>query len=875
MFWRKRSAEDFSEEIKAHLELETDELKREGLGEDEARWKARRVFGSVRAAQERFYLKDRLVWLDNLLHDVQFALRQMGRSPGFAITAVSILALGIAANVIVFGVLQTIILQPIDVPQPDRVVTFSQRNHGYPAFSYPEVRDVRDGSTVFSAVGAESMSVFGLEVNGSTQPVWGEEVSGQYFEAVAIQPSLGRLLTRADDDHPGASQAAVLSWPAWKSRFGADPNVVGKTVRINKHSYTIVGVTQEGFNGTWKFLQPELFVPMANQASLDGVNWLENRLDKHVFPIARIKDGIAQPQVQAELNTIAARIARQNPREEDGLHFWLAPPGLAGDFIARPARRFLAGTMLLAGIVLLAACANLGGLFAARTADRTREIAIRLAVGSSRWRVVRQILIEAFLISMLGGACACGLSWLALTGLARWHPPTDYPIKFLVYPKPSLILMAFLVSVLAGVLFGLMPLRQIFNTDPIEAIKGGGNQSAAGRRWALRDVLLTVQIALCCVTVTAAFVSLRGLRNTLTMDLGINPKDAVLTKFDLSPAGYTAQAAEQLQRQLQETVSHIPGVEAAAYANTTPLADTVTTAVYSQQTTDFRPSKKAFEAYYYTVSPGYFAAAQTPLLEGRDIRTTDTATTPKVAVVSQEFARQLFHTEHAVGRSFKNSSGQSIQIIGIAAEGKYFLPSEEPDEAVFFPIQQRPSASVSLIVRTRPDVTGGSAAEMATTIRKTIHGLDPAIPIELSAPWTSALAFSFFPAQVATVALGLFGAFGLLLSITGTFGLASYTVSKRLRELSIRVALGARAKQVLSAALGRMLTLLTSGALAGMLLGVATSKVLSAIVYQASAQDPVVLAAVAGTILLTGAISVAGPVRRALRVNPAKLLRED
>jgi hypothetical protein len=246
--------------------------------------------------------------------------------------------------------------------------------------------------------------------------------------------------------------------------------------------------------------------------------------------------------------------------------------------------------MMLAAIVLLAACANLGGLFAARTADRTREIAIRMAIGSSRWRVLRQILIEALVIAMLGGACACGLSWITLSALARWHPPTDYPMRFLVAPQPSLIVMAFLISVLTAVLFGLMPLRQIFKADPNDAIKSGGSTSGSGRRWALRDVLLAVQIALCCVTVTAAFVSLRGLRKTLTMDLGFNPNNAVLTKFDLSPAGYSGEAAERFQRQLLETASHLPGVEAAAYASGTPLDDVVTTSVYSQQTTDFRPT---------------------------------------------------------------------------------------------------------------------------------------------------------------------------------------------------------------------------------------------------------------------------------------------
>jgi predicted permease len=811
--------------------------------------------------------------VNSLLQDLRFTLRQMRRSPGFAMTAVLILALGIAANVIVFGVLQAMILRPLDVPNPDRVMTFAPRVAGYPVFSYPEVRDVRDGNTVFSAVAALNIDVFGLEANGATRPVWGYEVSGQYFEVVAIKPYLGRLLERADDDHPGASDAAVLSWPAWKSHFGSDPNIVGKTVRLNKHPYTIVGVTPEDFYGTEKFLQPDIFVPIASSASLG--NWLESRRDKSVFPIVLIKNGVSLTQVQAELDTIAARIARQYPKEEEGLQFKLARAGIVGDFLGGAVRRFLAGIMVLAGIVLLAACANLGSLFAARTADRTREIAIRLAVGSSRWRVLRQVLVEALVISIFGGACACGLAWIVLNRLASWHPPTDYPMKFLVQPQPSLVLMALVIAVLAAVLFGVMPLRQIFKTDPNDAIKSAGTQSGAGRRWAVRDVLLAAQIALCCVTITAAFVSLRGLRRTLTLDLGFNPMNAVLTKFDLSQAGYSGEAAEHFQRQLQQKISQLPGVEAAGYAHGTPLTDQPISAVYSQQTTDFKPSSRAFQTYFYDVSPGYLTAAATPLLEGRDIRFTDTVNAPAVAIVNRQFARRLFHTEHAVGRYFKDSTGLLVQIVGIVADGKYFLPSEDPQETAFFSILQRPSTATSLIVRTRPDPTGAATADMGVTVRKTVRDLDAAVPIRTSSEWRSQLAMSFFPAQVATVALGLFGAFGLLLSITGTFGLASYTMSKRMRELSIRVALGAQARQVLAAALGRMLVLLAGGSLAGLLLGVAASRVLSVIVFQASAQDPLVLAAVAFTILLTGSLSVAGPVRRALHIDPAQVLREQ
>jgi predicted permease len=871
MFWHRRSAEDFAEEIKAHLELEAEDLKREGLNEDEARWKARREFGNVRRAQERFYVKGRLVWLDNLLQDLRFALRQMRRSPGFAVTAVLTLALGIAANVIVFGVLQAMVLRSLDVPRADRVMTLGSTGLAFPVLSYPEVRDVRDDSTVFSAVAADVVQNFGLDANGVTRPVWGYEVSGQYFEVVGIKPLLGRLLERSDDDHPGASEVAVLSWPAWKNYFGADPNVLGKIVRINKHPYTIVGVTPEGFYGTERFLQPELFVPMANEASLEGVNWLEDRRNKNVFTIVRMKDGVTLAQAQADLKTVANRITRQYPKDEEGLGFKLARPGLIGDFLGGPARAFLAGVMGLAGIVLLAACANLGSLFAARTADRTREIAIRMAIGSSRWRIVRQLLVEAFVISIVGGVCACGLSWIALTGLAAWHPPTDYPIKFSVMPQPSLIVLALLISVFSGVLFGVMPLRQIFKADPNEAIKnGGGQRSAGGRRWALRDVLLAVQIALCCVTITAAFVSLRGLGRAMKMDLGIKPEHAVITKFELSQAGYSSEAADRFQRRLLERVLQLPGVKAAGYANTPPFGDVSTTSVFTQDTTELKPSNKVFDTYFFDVSPGYFNAAGTPLLAGRDVSFTDTTKTPAVAVVNQEFVRHLFHSDQGIGRYFKNRHGVQIQIVGIVADGKYLSFSEDPQAAAFYPISQQATTATSIIVRPQ-----GDTAAMETGVRRVVRDLDPTIPIRESSEWKSQLAMNFFPSQVATVALGLFGAFGLLLSIAGTFGLASYTVSKRMRELSIRVALGAQAKQILSAALGRMLLLLAAGSVVGMVLGVAASRLLSAIVYQATAQDPFVLAAVALTLLLTGALSVTGPVRRALHVDPANVLREQ
>ena len=869
---RERMMKDLEQDIREHIETETQDNIARGMSQEDARYAALRKFGNVTRVKEETREVWTFVWLEQLLQDFRYALRVLRKKPGFALTAVLILALGIAANIIVFGVLQAMVLRPLDVPRADRLMTLARTDQTYPIFAYPEVREVRDQNTVFSAVAAFTMGDFGMEANGATRPVWGYEVGGQYFEVVGIKPFLGRLLNRSDDAHPGASDAAVLSWVAWKNDFGADPNVVGTKIRIDKQPYTVVGVTPEGFNGTEKIMEAEIFVPIANEQSLEGVNWLDSWNEKgRVWSIVRIKDGVTPPQVQADLNAIASRITRQYPKEEENLGFKLTRPGLVGDFIGGPVRGFLVGVMVLAGIVLLAACANLGSLFAARTADRAREIAIRIAIGSSRWRILRQVLVEAIVISIFGGACACVLAWIALTGLANWHLPTKFPMRFFVLPQPSLILMAFLISVLAGIAFGLMPLRQIFKADPNDVIKGGGSQSAAGRRWALRDVLLATQIALCCVTVTAAFVSLRGLSKSLTMDLGFNPKNVVRTEFDLNQASYTPDAADHLQRQMLEKVSALPGVEAAGYADITPLSmEQTTLAVFPQESSDFRHSQAAFHAYHYKVSPGYLAASGTALLAGRDVSFTDGPKTPLVAIVNQQFVRELFHSEHAVGRYFKNDQGVSVQVVGIMGDGKHFTLSEDQEPAAFFPISQDGSNNTTLVVRTHRD-TG----DVVTAIRDIIRDLDRGIPILESGTWSSQLGLSVFPSQVATVALGVFGAFGLLLSIAGTFGLASYTVSKRLRELSIRVALGAQAKQILETALGRMLVLLASGAVVGLVLGVAASRLLSAIVFQASARDPFVLAAVVFTMLLTGLVSVAGPVRRVLHVDPATLLREQ
>ena len=384
---RRRFLNELDEEMAFHRAQAAQEFLADGMTPEAARQAAMRQFGNVTRLREQSH-EAVTFRMETVVQDLRFATRQMLRSPGFAITAILTLTLGITANVIVFGVLQALVLRPLNVADADKVMSLAPHQNGT-NFSYPEFRDIRDNNSVFSAVAADRAMDFGLNANGATHPIWGYEVSGQYFEVLSIKPLLGRLLQGADDDHPGAAQVAVLSWAAWKHYFNSDPSIIGTTVRLDNQPYTVIGVTPQGFYGTEKILQPDVFVPMSNEAQLEKFNWLEGRNNHNIWTIARIKPGINLGQVQADLNTVASRITKQFPKDEEGFSIRVVRPGLLGDALGAPARAFLAGIMALAGIVLLAACANLGGLFAARTADRTRELAIRMAIGSSRWRILR------------------------------------------------------------------------------------------------------------------------------------------------------------------------------------------------------------------------------------------------------------------------------------------------------------------------------------------------------------------------------------------------------------------------------------------------------------------------------------------------------
>jgi predicted permease len=808
--------------------------------------------------------------------DLRLALRQLRKAPGFALTAVLTLALAIGANAIVFSVLNALVLRPLNVPHPENLLMV-ERNYGTettPSQSYPDYRDLRDMNRSFdSLIAYDIMGGVGLDTgSGNPAVVWPYMVSGNYFDALGIQPYLGRFIHASEEHGKNSMPEIVLSYALWHSRFNGDRAAVGRTVQINKHSFTIVGVAPPKFRGTELFFAPDLWAPMVDDPQVAGGDSLEERGNHNDWVIGHLKAGVTPAAAAADLNTIAASLAKTYPKSDDGLKFELSRPGLAGNSLGRPTRAFMAGLMLLAGLILLAACANLGSLFAARAADRSREIAIRMALGSRRKFILRQLLTEALVVSVAGGICGMAAAVGILRMLSVWRPIPNIPINVPVNPDVTTYLLALLLAIFSGFLFGLIPVRQVLRSDPWQVIRSGTTNAGRGRRFTPRDVLLALQIAICAVLVTSSLVAVRGLARSLQSDYGIQPKDAMLVHTDLHMAGYDGDQRVQMHKRMLDAAAAIPGVTAAGYADRLPLSiGGGDSDVFADATTDYRPTNAVADAQNFQVSSDYFRAAGTAFLTGRPFTMHDDAKAPVVAVVNREFARKVFGSvDQAIGKHFKFwDGGNRAEVIGVVEDGKYQTLTEDPKPAMFFSSLQQFSSDTWIVVRSQRD-----PQEIATALHRSMHSLDPALPLEIRT-WNNELDSALFASRVATVSLGVLGALGAMLAITGIFGMASYTVSKRLREFGIRIALGANQRKVLGAALGGAFRLLAIGSAAGMILGVLAARVLAFIVYQATPKDPVILGGVVLTMLCVGLVAAWLPARRALAVDPMILLREE
>jgi predicted permease len=872
LFLRKRVEAELDEELADHLERATETYLARGLSPSAARAAAIRDMDGLTQQKEACRDTRRIAPIDNTFRDVRFGLRVLLKSPGSTCIAILTLALAIAANAVVFGVLNGLFLRPLNVPEPESLYGIEHSSEHNMWESYPDYLDLRDRNTSFDGLAGFSIDMVGLDTGNSPTRAWISPVTGNYFDVLRIQPHLGRFFHAADEHGPNSAPYIVLAYKYWRSHFDADPSVIGRIVRVNKHPYTIIGVAPPDFRGAMLFGLPDFFVPFINQREIEGRDTLNVRNTHSLFMLlGHLKPGVSPQQAAADLSSIGAWIGKTYPKDHGATSFVLARPGLYGNLLAGPTRAFVGGLMLLATLILLAACANLGSLFGARAADRAREVALRLALGATRARILRQFLTEAVIVSLCGGALGLWGSVALLHAISAWRPFPRFPsMDIPVQPVARVYLIALALALVSGLLFGVVPVRQVLRANPYQVVKAGPS-GAIGRGITFRDILLLTQIAICAVLVTASLVAVRGLDRTLHNDFGFGPHNVLLAETDLNIAGYTGDRVPEMQRRLIDAMAAIPGVDAAATIGRVPLSGGgFAAAVYAENATDLTPGKALAWPERFNVSPNYFRAAGTPLLAGRAFTWHDDKDAPQIAVINRETARRLFGSAaNPIGAHFKLRDGSRVEVVGLVETGKYQSLTEDPAPAIYLPVLQSPMSETVVLVRSRRD-----RRQVAAAVQIAIHGIDPTLPYLLE-PWEQELDLALFPSRIATVALGLLGVMGAILSITGIFGMAAYSVSKRMRELGIRIALGAQRTELLQAALGRALRLLAMGSAAGLIFGILAGKVLAAIVYQATPKDPLVLGGVLVSMLILGLLGTWIPAQRALSLDAITLLREE
>ena len=873
LFRRGQIYGDLAEEIEEHLAEKVDALVAGGMSRKEAELRARREFGNVTRIEEQG--REAWMWpkMEGLLEDIRFAMRRLSRSPGFALTAIATLALGIGANVIVFSVLNGVILRPLAVPNPEKMFQLTRGKDASDYHSYPDYADLRDRDKSMSGLIAYGALTAGLTIDKATLPSWGYTASANYFDVLGVKPALGRFFHSSDEHGLGSAPYIVLSNDFWHRQFGGNDSVLGTTVLLNQHPFTVIGVAPEDFRGTEVFFWADYWIPIVNAEQVTGWSDLCCRDHISVQIMGRLKPGITPRQATDSLNAVATQMAKENPKD-DGLIIQLRRPGPAGNK-SDPTRLALTGIMLLAFMVLLAACANLATIFAARAADRSSELAVRLAIGASRWTVLRQLLVEAVVVSIIGGVIGSLLARLLLGLLVHWQPFGGFPTRMPILPDARVYLLAIALSVASGIFFGLLPARQVWRTEVVQAIKSGYVFSNSNRRFAFRDLLLVIQIVVCTVLVTASLVAVRGMVRAMHLPLGFDPEGVTLAEADLRMAGYSGAQALPIQKRMVDAATAIPGVTAVAVSDAAPFAaGSGNWFIYKWGTTEFLPAHMAFSALNFAVSPGYLAVAKIPLIAGRDFTWHDDQKSPLVAIVNKTFARKLFGTDSAVGQRFAMWETAKYEVVGVVDDGQYGWLDQEPHPIMFLPLAQGVGGTVMsqyTIVSVRSQLPPD---QIARALQRTLGGIEPRIPLTVR-PWSYSVDRALIPARTAAVALGILGLLAAVLAITGIFGMASYTVSRRMREQAIRMALGARRADLMRSTLARPALILFSGSALGIAGGLLTGRILAHIVSFATPGDPLVLCGVMLTMTLLGLIATWIPARRALAVDPSQLLRES
>jgi macrolide transport system ATP-binding/permease protein len=868
---RRQQDDDLDEEIRSHLDMQIEEHVRRGMTPGEARAAALRQFGRIEHMKEDYRDLRSLPFVDSLVRDVRYSLRLLRRAPGFAAIAILTLAVGIGSTTAVFSIVNRALLAPLPIERPEQIVSVNHLGAGFPTFSYPHYLDLRDRSRVFAALMAYRFTPLSVRAEGVNERLWGYMVSGNYFEALGVGTAIGRPITTVDDGERGAHPVVVISYRFWQQRFGGDAAAIGRGVLVNGRTYTVVGVAPRGFYGTEVAAAPDLWFPMAMQAALElGNSWLDDRRVDNLFIMGRLRPDVTRARAAAELEGVAAGIAREHPDVTEGRRVSMSPPGLFGSAMRAPVIGFTTLLLVIAALVLLVACSNLANLLLARAIDRRREIAVRLSLGAGRLPLVRQLLIESLMLSAAAGALGLLLAvWLtrAVVGI---RIPIDIPFGFDLPLDGRVLAFNLALSLVTAVAFGLLPALQATKANLIGVLKDAtATTEWRGVSW--RNALIVVQVALSLVLLTGAGLMWRALSQANDMPLGFNIDRAVEVSFDLRLQGYSPGQGREMQQRFVEQVRTLPGITDAALADVIPIDLHYSRARVYAEGTPVERDAKAPASYFSSVSPGYFRTMRTRLVEGRDFTDLDTPDSTRVAIVNRAFARTLWPGGTAIGRRFRmgdRPDAALAEVVGIVEDGKYGSFGDESRPAFFRPLQQAYSGSITVVARTTADV--GATIGL---VRGAVRELDPNMPIASARTLEERLAVPLLPARVTAWALGIFGMLALVLAAVGLYGVMSYSVSSRTREIGVRMALGAQHGDLLRMVIGEGSRLIVIGIVAGGAVALLVTRLMRALLFGVSPTDPTTYAVVAAAMFGVALIACWIPARRALRTNPLEALR--
>ncbi|HSK64791.1 MAG TPA: ABC transporter permease [Pyrinomonadaceae bacterium] len=810
--------------------------------------------------------------------DISYAFRSLIKRPGFVSIAVITLALGIGANTAIFSLVNAVLLRSLPVERPSEIVSVAVRgkDDSMSAFSYPNYRDFRDRNEALSGLLVYRFVPLSLSRSGANERVWGFEVSGNYFDVLGVKAVKGRTFLPEEDKTPLSHPVAVVSYDSWQRRFGGDPDLVGKEVLLNNHQFKVIGIAPENFKGTELVYTPEIWLPASMMEWVEpGADWLDDRNTRNFFAIGRLKPGLDARQAEASLNLLALQLAKEYPDTNEGQSIRVVPPGFILPDLRGAVVSFTWVLMAAVALVLLVTCTNLAGLMLARATDRRREIAIRLAMGANRWRLIRQLLTESVLLSLVGGVAGMLLAVWIIQLLLAFKPPIDFPLSLDVTVDWRVLLFSVSVSLVAGAIFGLAPALQATRPGLSQALRETSAQGGASRT-RLRSVLVVAQIAISLVVLISAGLVVRTLLQLQTMNPGFDPRNALTMSFDLGLQGYDRQRGQQFYRQLSERVQALPGVKSATVSSYIPLSLNYNSRNIFVEGQPAERGENVPLAMNASVGPRYFETLRTPVLHGREFTAQDQDGAELVAVVNETFAQRLItgvnSSSEAIGKriSFGTAGGPFMRIVGVAREGKYFNIAEDPRPFIWTPMAQDYSSNGILIVRTE-----GTPEPLLAAVRKEVRALDANLPLFDVKTLSEHMRFALFPARIAATVLGVFGLVALLLSAIGIYGITSYTVAQRTHEIGIRLALGAQLSDVLSLVLKHGLKLTIIGAALGLFGAYLATRAITSVLYGVSATDPLTFGVV--SLLLIGVALVACyvPSRRATKVDPLIALRSE